>query len=180
MFINWRCSVSDPFTEIPADMLLFQICFPFAIEHFKPRETIKMLLHQWFVVAGWALDLTEFLLPPAEQNRAQENENGEPGRQAGDVHVDRGDHVDEFLGHEAAAEADDRIQQAAEVDLPNDFETDDQSDSEYVILIPCQFCFLMILLKDKLMSGDTVSGVPLALLKKKDKLLFELNYQRSP
>ncbi|KAG6424936.1 hypothetical protein SASPL_115359 [Salvia splendens] len=37
-------SLSDPFTEIPADMLLFQICIPFAIEHFKLRHTLKSLL----------------------------------------------------------------------------------------------------------------------------------------
>ncbi|KAL2477275.1 putative E3 ubiquitin ligase SUD1 [Forsythia ovata] len=42
-------SVSDPFTEIPADMLLFQICIPFAIEHFKLRTTIKSLLRYWFI-----------------------------------------------------------------------------------------------------------------------------------
>lgn len=56
-------SVSDPLTEIPADMLLFQICIPFALEHFKLRATIKSLLRYWFTVVGWALGLTDFLLP---------------------------------------------------------------------------------------------------------------------
>ncbi|CAK9208987.1 unnamed protein product [Sphagnum troendelagicum] len=55
--------VSDPFTEIPADMLLFHICIPFAVEHFRPRATIKTVLFHWFSAAGWALGLSEFLLP---------------------------------------------------------------------------------------------------------------------
>jgi E3 ubiquitin-protein ligase MARCH6 len=35
----------DLFTEIHVDVLLFQICTSFAIEHFKPHATIKALLH---------------------------------------------------------------------------------------------------------------------------------------
>ncbi|XP_022896121.1 probable E3 ubiquitin ligase SUD1 isoform X2 [Olea europaea var. sylvestris] len=73
-------SVSDPFTEIPADMLLFQICIPFAIEHFKLRSTIKSLLRYWFIAVGWALGLTDFLLPKPEDNGGQENANRNPGR----------------------------------------------------------------------------------------------------
>lgn len=73
--------MSDPFTEIPADMLLFQICIPFAVEHFKLRTTIKCLLHYWFTAVGWALGLTDFLLPRPEDNGAQESGNGEPARQ---------------------------------------------------------------------------------------------------
>lgn len=60
-------------------MLLFQICIPFAIEHFKLRTTIKSLLHCWFTVVGWALGLTDYLLPRTEENVGQENGNGEPG-----------------------------------------------------------------------------------------------------
>lgn len=74
-------SVSDPFTEIPADMLLFQICIPFAIEHFKLRTTIKSCLHYWFTAVGWALGLSEFLLPSLDDNGRQENGNWEPARQ---------------------------------------------------------------------------------------------------
>ncbi|KAH0728569.1 hypothetical protein KY290_004302 [Solanum tuberosum] len=74
-------SVSDPFTEIPADMLLFQICIPFAIEHFKLRTTIKSLLRYWFTAVGWSLGLTDFLLPRPEDNGRQENGNGDQGRQ---------------------------------------------------------------------------------------------------
>ncbi|XP_039063056.1 probable E3 ubiquitin ligase SUD1 [Hibiscus syriacus] len=74
-------SVSDPFTEIPADMLLFQICIPFAVEHFKLRTTIKSLLRHWFTAVGWALGLTDFLLPRPEENGAQEIVNVEQGQQ---------------------------------------------------------------------------------------------------
>ena len=63
-------------------MLLFQICIPFAIEHFKLRTTIKTLLHYWFTAVGWALGLTDFLLPRPDDNGGQENANGEPVRQA--------------------------------------------------------------------------------------------------
>ncbi|KAL6549311.1 putative E3 ubiquitin ligase sud1 [Orobanche hederae] len=74
-------SVSDPFTEIPADMFLFQICIPFAIEHFKLRTTIKSLLRYWFTAVGWALGLADFLLPVPEDNSVQENAYAEPLRQ---------------------------------------------------------------------------------------------------
>ncbi|PIN08737.1 Ubiquitin--protein ligase [Handroanthus impetiginosus] len=73
-------SVSDPFTEIPSDMLLFQICIPFAIEHFKLRHTLKSLLRYWFTAVGWALGLTDFLLPRPEDIGGHEHGNGEPGR----------------------------------------------------------------------------------------------------
>ncbi|OVA15638.1 zinc finger protein [Macleaya cordata] len=79
-------SVSDPFTEIPADMLLFQICIPFAIEHFKLRPTIKALLRQWFTTVGWALGLTDFLLPRTEVIGGQENMNVERQGRLHDVH----------------------------------------------------------------------------------------------
>nr|GMD29367.1 probable E3 ubiquitin ligase SUD1 isoform X2 [Ipomoea batatas] len=72
---------TGPFTEIPADMLLFQICIPFAIEHIKLLTTIKCLLRYWFTVVGWSLGLIEFLLPRPEDNSGQENGNGDQGRQ---------------------------------------------------------------------------------------------------
>ncbi|CAM6094443.1 unnamed protein product [Calypogeia fissa] len=66
--------VSDPFTEIPADMLLFHICIPFAVEHFRPRATIKAGLFHWFSAMGWALGLCEFLLPGPEETNVNNNE----------------------------------------------------------------------------------------------------------
>ena len=62
-------------------MLLFQICIPFAIEHFKLRTTIKSLLRYWFTAVGWALGLTDYLLPKPEDNGAHDNGNGDLGRQ---------------------------------------------------------------------------------------------------
>ncbi|XP_021714472.1 probable E3 ubiquitin ligase SUD1 [Chenopodium quinoa] len=74
-------SVADPFTEIPADILLFQICIPFAIEHFKLRTTIKSLLRYWFTAVGWTLGLTDFLLPKSDEAGNQDNGNDEAVRQ---------------------------------------------------------------------------------------------------
>ncbi|CAN7015799.1 unnamed protein product [Brassica rapa subsp. trilocularis] len=74
-------SVSDPFTEIPAGILLLTICTPFIIEHFRIQTTVVSLLRCWFTCVGWALGLTDFLLLKPEDNAGQEQENGEPGRQ---------------------------------------------------------------------------------------------------
>lgn len=70
-------SMSDPFTEIPADMLLFHICIPFAIEHFRPRATFKNVLFHWFSVIGWMLGLSDFLLPNPEDGNGQDGVNGQ-------------------------------------------------------------------------------------------------------
>ncbi|MQM13005.1 hypothetical protein Taro_045926 [Colocasia esculenta] len=128
-------TVSDPFTEIPADMLLFQICIPFAIEHFKPRATIKAFLHQWFTSAGWALGLTDFLLPPCEENAGQANGNAEPlrqdrlhdARQGGDAQLELLDH---FFPPEAG-HPDGGADAAGDTDTVDDSDGDVQSDSEY-------------------------------------------------
>ena len=74
-------SVSDPFTEIPAGMLLFTICTQFIIEHFSLWTAVESLVRFWFTCVGWALGLTDFLLPRPEDNVGQDNGNGEPGRQ---------------------------------------------------------------------------------------------------
>ena len=52
-------------------MLLFHICIPFAIEHFRPKATLKTVLFHWFSVMGWALGLLDFLLPPREEANDQ-------------------------------------------------------------------------------------------------------------
>uniref|UniRef100_A0A0D6QUN6 RING-type E3 ubiquitin transferase n=1 Tax=Araucaria cunninghamii TaxID=56994 RepID=A0A0D6QUN6_ARACU len=74
-------SVSDPFTEIPADMLLFSICIPFAIEHFRPRATFKTVLFHWFSAVSWMLGLSDFLLPNPEDRDGRANANAEQGVQ---------------------------------------------------------------------------------------------------
>lgn len=111
------CRVSDPFTEIPADMLLFQICIPFAIEHFKLRSTIKSLLHYWFTAVGWALGLTDFLLPRPDDNGTQEIVNGEPARQDRLQVVPLGRH-------------DRAMAVANDIDIVEEYDFDEQSDSE--------------------------------------------------
>jgi E3 ubiquitin-protein ligase MARCH6 len=65
-------------------MLLFHICIPFAVEHFRPRATIKTVLFHWFSTVGWALGLSDFLLPGAEEaNGVVANNNEERGQERG-------------------------------------------------------------------------------------------------
>lgn len=118
--------VSDPFTEIPADMLLFQICIPFAIEHFKLRATIKSLLRYWFTAVGWALGLTDFLLPRPEDNGGQENVNAELGRQ------DRlqGLQDQALVALPGADEPNGGVLASGDSNVAEEYDTDEQSDSE--------------------------------------------------
>lgn len=67
-------SISDPFTEIPADMLLFHICIPFAVEHVRPRATVKTIVLHWFSIVGRTLGLHEFLLSGPEEREEQGRE----------------------------------------------------------------------------------------------------------
>ena len=122
--------MSDPFTEIPADMLLFQICIPFAIEHFKLRTSIKSLLRYWFTAVGWVLGLTDFLLPRPEDNGGQEAGNAEPGRQ------DRLQVVQLAVQDQLLAplpDADDPngpLIASGDANVAEDYDGDEQSDSE--------------------------------------------------
>ncbi|KAL5200719.1 hypothetical protein ABZP36_021922 [Zizania latifolia] len=129
-------TIFDPFTEIPVDVLLFQICIPFAIEHFKPRATIKTLLHHWYAAVGWALGLTDFLLPRHEENGGEENWNGRAGRDM--VHggrevvapqLEQGmiQHVAD--NHNVRGNANDNNDVAEESDV------DDQGDSDYGFIL---------------------------------------------
>ena len=128
----WNCRIFDPFTEIPVDVLLFQICIPFAIEHFKPRATIKSLLHHWFAAVGWALGLTDFLLPKPEENGGQENWNGRAERR------DRGHGGQEMIAPQieqrmiqhVAAEDNGRGNANEVNDVAEEPDVDDQGDSE--------------------------------------------------
>ncbi|XP_061970589.1 probable E3 ubiquitin ligase SUD1 isoform X2 [Populus nigra] len=122
-------SVSDPFTEIPADMLLFQICIPFAIEHFKLRTTIKSLLHYWFTAVGWALGLTDFILPGPEDSGGQDNGNAEQGRQDR-LQVAQLGGLDRAVVALAAADDQNRTTLTAGSSAEED-DSDEQSDSEY-------------------------------------------------
>ncbi|MCL7027829.1 hypothetical protein MKW94_026710, partial [Papaver nudicaule] len=61
--------VSDPFTEIPVVMLLFQICLPCSIEL---RKTVEALLHQWVTAVCSVLGLSGFLCSGPEDIGAKE------------------------------------------------------------------------------------------------------------
>lgn len=123
--------MSDPFTEIPADMLLFQICIPFAIEHFKLRTTIKSLLRYWFTAVGWALGLTDFLLPKPEDNGGQDSGNGEPGRQDRLQVLQLGGQDRAMVALAAAADDANRsLLGSGNPDVSEEYDGDEQSDSE--------------------------------------------------
>lgn len=113
-------------------MLLFQICIPFAIEHFKLRTTIKSFLHYWFTAVGWALGLTDFLLPRPDDNGGQENANGEPVRQAlYAVPVDEIAQQDQPLAVlEAVDDLNGSIHASGNSNITDEYDADDQSDSE--------------------------------------------------
>lgn len=128
--MHFLSRVSDPFTEIPADMLLFQICIPFAIEHFKLRTTIKSLLRYWFTAVGWALGLTDFLLPRPEDNGAQDNGNAEPGRQDRLQVVQLGGQDQSLVALQAAGDLNAGILASGDSNASEDFDGDEQSDSE--------------------------------------------------
>ncbi|KAL4318095.1 hypothetical protein GQ457_18G016340 [Hibiscus cannabinus] len=124
-------SVSDPFTEIPADMLLFQICIPFAIEHFKLRTTIKSLLRYWFTAVGWPLGLTEFLLPRPEENGGQENANMEPGQQDRPQVVQRGGQEQAMVAFAADDDPNRGLLASWNSNAVEEFDGDERTDSEY-------------------------------------------------
>lgn len=108
-------------------MLLFQICIPFAIEHFKLRTTIKSLLRYWFTAVGWALGLTDFLLPRPDDNGTQDNGNGEPARQDRLQVVQAG--VPDMVAF-AGNEVNRGILTSGDLSAGDEFDNDEQCDSE--------------------------------------------------
>ncbi|KAA3488667.1 E3 ubiquitin-protein ligase MARCH6 [Gossypium australe] len=128
-------SVSDPFTEIPADMLLFQICIPFAIEHFKLRTTIKSLLRYWFTAVGWALGLTEFLLPKPDENGGQENANVEPGQPDRPQIVQLGGQEQAMVAFAADDDPNRGLLASGNSNVVEEFDGDGRADSEYSFVL---------------------------------------------
>jgi E3 ubiquitin-protein ligase MARCH6 len=56
----------DPYTEVPADIILFHVCVPFTLEHFHPRDCIKSFIRTWCAEVGGWLRITHFVLPPGD------------------------------------------------------------------------------------------------------------------
>ena len=111
-------------------MLLFQICIPFAIEHFKLRTTIKSLLRYWFTAVGWALGLTDFLLPRPEENGGQEeNANVEPGWQDRLQVVQLGEQEQAMVAFGAADDSNRGLLASGNSNVV-EFDGDEQTDSE--------------------------------------------------
>ncbi|PSS19207.1 E3 ubiquitin ligase [Actinidia chinensis var. chinensis] len=155
-------SVSDPFTEVPADMLVFQICIPYAIKHFKLRATIKSVLRYWFTAVGWALGLTDFLLPKPEDNGGQENENGEPARQDR-PHVQLGGQ-DRVLGALLAPDDLNRGRHVlANSNLAEEDDGDEQSDSERYGFVLRIVLLLMVAWMTLLIVNSSLIVVPISL-----------------
>ncbi|KAD4179247.1 hypothetical protein E3N88_27838 [Mikania micrantha] len=143
-------SVSDPFTEIPANMLLFQICIPFAIEHFKLKATIKSLLCYWFTAVGWALGLTYFLLPSPEDDNRQEN--GQPDGQ------------DRAVAGYMAPENLNRARQAtADANFAEEAGGDEQPDSERYGFVLCIVLLLLVAWMTLLILNSAIIVVPIFL-----------------
>ncbi|XP_004290591.1 PREDICTED: probable E3 ubiquitin ligase SUD1 [Fragaria vesca subsp. vesca] len=155
-------SVSDPFTEIPADMLLFQICIPFAIEHFKLRATIKSLLRYWFTAVGWALGLTDFLLPRHEDNVGQENGNAEPGRQDR-LQVQLGLQDQALVALPGADEPNGGLLASGDSNIAEEYDTDEQSDSERYSFVLRIVLLLVVAWMTLLVFNSALIVVPTSL-----------------
>ncbi|KAF5202876.1 E3 ubiquitin-protein ligase march6 [Thalictrum thalictroides] len=155
-------SVSDPFTEIPADMLLFQICVPFAIEHFKLRATIKALLRQWFTTVGWALSLTDYLLPRTGDNGGQENDNlGRENRLHG-LQGGVGQQDQALIAHENVDDVNRGSPTMLRSDIAEEYDLDEQVDSEYGFVL--RIVLLLVLAwMTLLLSNAALVIVPISL-----------------
>ncbi|KAI3805045.1 hypothetical protein L1987_27053 [Smallanthus sonchifolius] len=143
-------SVSDPFTEVPANMLLFQICIPLAVEHFKLKATIKSLLRYWFTAVGWALGLTDFLLPSPEDDNGQDN--GQMGGQ------DRA-----VVGYLAPEDLNRVRQAAADANLAEEVDGDEQPDSERHGFVLCIVLLLLVAWMTLLIFNSAIIVVPIFL-----------------
>ncbi|MBA0739059.1 hypothetical protein Gogos_012357 [Gossypium gossypioides] len=156
-------SVSDPFTEIPADMLLFQICIPFAVEHFKLRATIKSLLRYWFTAVGWALGLTDFLLPRPEENGGQDNVNVEPGQQDRLQVVQLGGQEQPMVAFAAADDPNRGLMASGNSSVAEEFDEDEQTDSDRYSFVLCIVLLLVIAWMTLLIFNSALIVVPISL-----------------
>ncbi|KAL7263872.1 hypothetical protein ACSBR1_001927 [Camellia fascicularis] len=155
-------SVSDPFTEIPADMLIFQICIPFALEHFKLRATIKFGLHYWFTVVGWALSLTDFLLPGPEDSSGQENGNEEPARHDR-LHVQLGEQNQPLRGFVVPDDLNGGRDVSANTNLAEEHDGDEQSNLDRYGFVLRIVLLLVIAWMTLLIVNSAVIIVPVSL-----------------
>ncbi|XP_024029004.1 probable E3 ubiquitin ligase SUD1 isoform X3 [Morus notabilis] len=156
-------SVSDPFTEIPADMLLFQICIPFAIEHFKLRTSIKSFLRYWFKAVGWALSLTDFLLPRPEDNGGQEAGNAEPGRQDRLQVVQVGAQDQLLVPLPDADDPNGPLLASGDSNIAEDYDGDEQSDSDRYSFVLRIVLLLVMAWMTLLIFNSALIVVPVSL-----------------
>ena len=62
---------SNPYTEVPLDIILFHVFLPFTLDNFHCRDNIKRFIRSWSVQFGGLLHMTHFIIPP-EQLTADE------------------------------------------------------------------------------------------------------------
>lgn len=95
------------------------------------RTTIKSLLRYWFTAVGWALGLTDFLLPKPEDTVGQDNGNGEAGRQDRLHGVQLGGAQQDQAQLAMLRDAQDNDAHGSEnSDVMEDYDGEEQSDSE--------------------------------------------------
>ena len=61
----------DPYTEVPADIILFHVCVPFTMEHFHPRDTVKRCVRYWATTVGAKLRMTHYAIPAADMSQEE-------------------------------------------------------------------------------------------------------------
>ena len=89
---------------------------------------MKSLLRYWFTAVGWALGLTDYLLPRPEDNGAHDNGNGDIGRQDR-AHGQLGGQERALLG--LAPDDVNRARHAvANANLAEELDSDEHSDTE--------------------------------------------------
>ena len=80
-------------------------------------------------MVGWALGLTDYLLPRTEENVGQENGNGEPGLQE-ELQVVRLGALEQALVAHAAANEPNQVVPASGNLTNEEYDNEEQSDSE--------------------------------------------------
>lgn len=123
-------------------MLLFHICIPFAVEHFRPRATIKTVLLHWFQTVGWALGLSDFLLPGAEEANGVVANNNEERRQ--DRAHNLFDDNQGGAGHGDAAGNRHLYETSSGIAEGNDVsDSDDEHEPEEYVFSTCSACAIV-------------------------------------
>ncbi|KAJ1703629.1 hypothetical protein LUZ63_003408 [Rhynchospora breviuscula] len=154
-------TISDPLIELSINVLLVQICIPYAMEHFQPRATIKSLLRHWFTAVGWALGLTDFLLPRPDENNNNNNNNnnGAPDNWNNNHRAGRRD-IGVMVNMDARDHEIDDLPLNNEIDEESDI--DEQADNEYGFVVRIVILLVMAWMT-LLLFNSAMVVVPISL-----------------